>query len=465
MNHTRWNRCCIAWLLTACWLPHCHGNEIQLRGSLRSLQDGTTTSAGGEKTTLKGDAQNPTDNIMYGQPISFSPITTKDSGKVANIVGGSDANPTEAPYQVIILYWNVASGDWESTGCGGSLITNKHVMTAAHCAMNRGNWMDAVYVGAYQPFLGNPGVDFFFSRVSKYTIHPDFSNGPNSNDVAIITMQDEVDTSKFKPVKVASSSYTLSEGETLTVYGFGRTKETSTALVQTLQKAQVPYISQSKCDEKYFPGQIEDNMFCAGYAQGGIDACQGDSGGPLVVKSNGVATQVGIVSWGSGCAQPDKPGVYASVMYLYDWIQKTACAAAAVDAVGLCASTRVASSNGGGGGGTNTQQSFSSSSLNFPQSFSGGFSTTKTSTTKSTSTSSTCKLKANRQRCYFGGECCSGICGYVTSTSGAKVRVCRKSARMESAMEGGVVSDIDDDDDELDTTDIVSSTSNNRIQT
>ena len=86
----------------------------------------------------------------------------------------------------------------------------------------------------------------------------------------------------------------------------------------------IPLITNLECDTAY-KGQITERMICAGLAAGGKDSCQGDSGGPLIVKDNkGKDVLVGVVSWGQGCAKPNKYGVYSNVASVADWIKATA---------------------------------------------------------------------------------------------------------------------------------------------
>uniref|UniRef100_A0A8C9FC79 Transmembrane serine protease 5 n=1 Tax=Pavo cristatus TaxID=9049 RepID=A0A8C9FC79_PAVCR len=85
-------------------------------------------------------------------------------------------------------------------------------------------------------------------------------------------------------------------------------------LTETLKEALVPLISTQRCNSScMYAGELTARMLCAGYPQGKIDACQGDSGGPLVCQDELAWRLVGIVSWGRGCAQPNRPGVYTNV--------------------------------------------------------------------------------------------------------------------------------------------------------
>lgn len=87
-----------------------------------------------------------------------------------------------------------------------------------------------------------------------------------------------------------------------------------------LMQVDVPLMSKERCLKGY-PGKIHDSMLCAGLDQGGVDACQGDSGGPLVCEYNGKWYLEGATSWGYGCAEAGRPGVYAKVRYLLSWIK------------------------------------------------------------------------------------------------------------------------------------------------
>ena len=94
------------------------------------------------------------------------------------------------------------------------------------------------------------------------------------------------------------------------------------------QEAMVPIIDDDQCNENdWLNDYVVDGMLCAGYERGQIDSCYGDSGGPLVRKTenNGGGFElIGIVSWGEGCAEPKKPGVYVDVFYYVNWIKQIA---------------------------------------------------------------------------------------------------------------------------------------------
>ncbi|KAK7919567.1 hypothetical protein WMY93_010851 [Mugilogobius chulae] len=112
---------------------------------------------------------------------------------------------------------------------------------------------------------------------------------------------------------------TFPAGKECVISGWGATETQSFS--SQLMNTNVYLISNEKCRAPHIYGNIlDDSMLCAGVLQGGIDACQGDSGGPLVCEQNGTHFITGVVSWGDGCGQKNKPGVYTNVLKFNDWI-------------------------------------------------------------------------------------------------------------------------------------------------
>ena len=183
-----------------------------------------------------------------------------------------------------------------------------------------------LYVGAYQPYTGNNGGQpSQFSGVRSINIHPGYNDNTNQHDVAVITLDTCVSDQRIlnNVMKLADDNIMRQlvprSGTMLEATGFGKTWENG-PYSDELLSVQVPFISQNECRNKYYTG-IRDGMVCAGYPNGARDACQGDSGGSLFVRNGPDLYQVGVVSWGYGCARAGSPGVYASVAYYANWIR------------------------------------------------------------------------------------------------------------------------------------------------
>lgn len=241
----------------------------------------------------------------------------------ARIVGGTAAQLGSWPWQVR-LNITTAQGSFL---CGGTLVSDQWVLTAAHCIDNAGVTVSpssvTVRAGSLQKDSG--GVVLGVSSIVK---HHAYEPSTYDNDIALLRLSGAMPLSStvnvVAPLSGSQESQLASTNTLATVTGWGTTSpggSTSSMLMQV----QVPLLTSSDCaaQSAYGSTNISSNMICAGYPAGGKDSCQGDSGGPLVV-SNGSGGHVlaGIVSWGNSCAQPNYPGVYTRVANYQPWIQK-----------------------------------------------------------------------------------------------------------------------------------------------
>uniref|UniRef100_A0A8D2IZF8 Peptidase S1 domain-containing protein n=1 Tax=Varanus komodoensis TaxID=61221 RepID=A0A8D2IZF8_VARKO len=259
-------------------------------------------------------------------PLISSPSPTECGKPVIQsprIVGGQPASNGSWPWQVSILQDNRFI-------CGGSLIADQWVLSAAH-SINQYK----VLLGAYQ--LLNLINTVVVSGVRQIILHPDYTNSiDSSGDIALLKLNTPVQFTNFiLPICLPASSVRFSPNADCWVTGWGdiqtKGEELNLPPPLTLQELKVPLISRTICNYLYnhFPvidlprNPIKLDMICAGSVEGGKDSCQGDSGGPLVCNLPEGWTQAGIVSWGFGCAQPGHPGVYTFVPFYADWIQKT----------------------------------------------------------------------------------------------------------------------------------------------
>ncbi|CCN38534.1 putative Secreted trypsin-like serine protease [Vibrio nigripulchritudo SO65] len=242
------------------------------------------------------------------------PATASASDTISpRIVGGSDANTADWPF-----YAQIVPSSSERSFCGGSYIGDGFVLTAAHCLRNKHTAFFDVKLGGYK-FENKEGTRFDVKRVF---MHPDYVAEYGLNDIAIIELK--TIPQGFSAVNLGQNNLSqyVRVGDLLTVAGLGRTAEKGPPPT-VLQEVDVPLVSKETCNAAggpYQNGYIGKSAFCAGYLEGGKDSCSGDSGGPIVVNQGGQVSQLGVVSWGRGCARPGKYGVYSDVTHYHDWI-------------------------------------------------------------------------------------------------------------------------------------------------
>ncbi|XP_019524966.3 trypsin 3A1 [Aedes albopictus] len=223
------------------------------------------------------------------------------------IVGGFKVTIEDVPYQVSLRNW---SGFHI---CGGSIISPRWILTAAHCAPTSANPFSTIMVGSADRKQGK------VFKLKRIISHPLYDPNTVDYDFSLLELREDMPFDSTRaPIPLPEQDESLAEGALCRVSGWGDTMSW-TESTSMLRATDVPSIDQDRCSDAYTNfGGITPRMICAGYWEGGKDACQGDSGGPLV--SNGKL--VGVVSWGYGCALEGFPGVYARVAAVRDWIRK-----------------------------------------------------------------------------------------------------------------------------------------------
>ncbi|KAF5283117.1 hypothetical protein FQA39_LY17424 [Lamprigera yunnana] len=218
------------------------------------------------------------------------------------IVGGSPVSIKEYNYQISLQYFG---GHY----CGGSIISETVVLTAAHCTEGSSPSYFEILYGTDDLYSGGGIVS-----VSQIFVHPDYNSRTIDFDVSVLHLGGSITFSdSAQPTILTTTPQSAGNLRSATVSGWGALSSGGGS-PSVLYAVDVEEFTNADCNNAY--GSITDRMICFGAP--GKDSCQGDSGGPLVDVSN--REQVGIVSWGYGCADPNYPGVYSNVYNLKSWI-------------------------------------------------------------------------------------------------------------------------------------------------
>ncbi|XP_032991127.1 transmembrane protease serine 9 isoform X1 [Rhinolophus ferrumequinum] len=229
------------------------------------------------------------------------------------IVGGMEASPGEFP-------WQVSLRENSEHFCGAAVIGARWLVSAAHCFnefQDPTEWV--AYAGTTH--LSGSEASTVRARVAQIITHPSYNSDTADFDVAVLRLGSPLPFSRHvQPVCLPAASHVFPPRKKCLISGWGYLKEDFLVKPEMLQKATVELLDQALCASLY-GHSLTDRMVCAGYLDGKVDSCQGDSGGPLVCEeSSGRFFLAGIVSWGIGCAEARRPGVYARVTRLRDWI-------------------------------------------------------------------------------------------------------------------------------------------------
>ncbi|GAB2735696.1 S1 family peptidase [Kitasatospora kifunensis] len=257
--------------------------------------------------------------LLAALPAALVLVSAVPAHADRRIVGGWADSTVQRPWMVAVAsrpqFGDTRSGQF----CGGTLVTPTKVVTAAHCFYDerQGQIVQRpelkVIVGR-SDLTTQDGVEV---PVSNVWVHPQYSFQENMQDVAVLTLAVPQDPRAVLPMVGQGESAPYVAGTRAQVYGWGDTTGRA-RYSNTLRGVDVPVVADSVCARDYPSGSDgafdPRGMVCAGEARGGKDACQGDSGGPLVVNGR----LVGLVSWGTGCAEANHPGVYTRLSAVAD---------------------------------------------------------------------------------------------------------------------------------------------------
>ena len=277
---------------------------LLIEGADRSLSSSTSGVGVKRINTKDGSAKlgrNSAFKAQLEKKIKMAAQVKVDKTTIAKgvehgrIVGGVEVDPPgKYPYMAHNYY------------CGASLIAPNVLLSAAHCA----GLFGYVEIGLHD--LGSYTEDYEYFTIAEEVPHPNFNEFTLDYDYMLMRLNG---VSSATPVELDNGEVSLDSGMDAVVMGWGTTSyggSTSDVLLEV----EVDLYSQSECQAAYNGETITERMVCA--ARDGKDSCQGDSGGPIIDKVSG--KQIGVVSWGYGCADESYPGVYAKVQDQIDWI-------------------------------------------------------------------------------------------------------------------------------------------------
>ena len=224
------------------------------------------------------------------------------------IIGGAEAQPGAWPGTVALYMGSMQA-------CAGALVADSWVLTAGHCVTPSSptGGISKVVINRHK-LSSSEGETRTVDRAIR---HQGYAN--LDNDIALLHLSQPSTAPKAKILSNAQLASAVATSDDVTVVGWGNTREGG-GQSDVLREVTVPVISNAQCKSMPRYDRVTDNMICAGFVSGAKDACQGDSGGPLFQKIEDEWVEVGIVSWGIGCARPNAPGVYTRVGNYLEWM-------------------------------------------------------------------------------------------------------------------------------------------------
>lgn len=296
--------------------PSLNTTELSLNSTPQPLNTTTNTITPPTNTPT---LSTPLHNMLHPwfiHPTPPSIFTQQNLDK--RIIGGYEVIQGEIPWQVALV-----DRPSQVVFCGGSILSEYWVITAAHCLVEGKMGALIIRVGEHNIHYED-GLEQDH-QVAELHPHPDYNPRINlyNNDIALVRLATPIHFNDYTlPICLGPKEFTESlvqTGSMATVSGWGRLRFQG-AESSVLQKVEVPFVDRTECKDSSSE-RISRYMFCAGYSDQEKDSCQGDSGGPHANHYHGTWFLTGIVSWGEECAKEGKYGVYTRVSHYYRWIR------------------------------------------------------------------------------------------------------------------------------------------------
>ncbi|KAM8835904.1 coagulation factor IX-like [Synchiropus picturatus] len=301
--------------------------SLQSSGQTRSRRSVEATEV--TKVVYWDDAGRVVDANQTNLGGAFYPTSatiTAEENSDQRIVGGDEAKPGEIPWQVALMSYS-ESLQMNKPFCGGSLLSESWVITAAHCLVNAMQSKKKFFIRLGEhDFMSQDSAERDYQVAEQHVHHMYGKKSAFNHDIALLKLSSPAELSEQRrPVCLGPRDFTesiLRSSTNALVSGWGRVKFQGPQ-ASKLQKLEVPYVDRTSCKQRS-RSPITHFMFCAGYLSQQKDSCQGDSGGPHATNFRGTWFLTGIVSWGEDCAKDGKYGVYTRVSRYFPWIsQKT----------------------------------------------------------------------------------------------------------------------------------------------
>lgn len=251
--------------------------------------------------------------VLTVAPLPASAISSRD----VKILGGAEAAPGQFPWMAALVDIDSANAA-DGIFCGGTVITPRVVLTAAHCVQGTSANQFDVVVGRTRLSQSNDGERV---HVSQIMVAPGWNSKTLTNDAALVQLSSPVSVTPLALVDPGDTVHQAT-GQNVLVSGWGATAENGN-ISDALKYVRLHVYNNSTCTALF--GSVDGaRTLCVGSDRAGEDSCQGDSGGPLFFGAGSEARLIGLVSFGDGCGHAGSPGVYTRVSALSTWITQTA---------------------------------------------------------------------------------------------------------------------------------------------